>query len=280
MKNATLIPVFAALTILSSATTPVLAQVESTSQSEVKTSYQLSPVTQTALVVSVPSAIQFELQGDKSYPTTLLLLQPVLDPSGNVIVPANSPVQARVAPTNGGVQIVAEALINEGRSIAIQATSSPIPTQSIKRTVAAERAGRDASIGSRLVGSLFGFLGGSNNSNSQDPSSALQGPDAAQMSKGALIGNAAGIMVGLFSSDRADIATIPQGSVYVLNLQSPISMPTVSIPPVTRQQPKASKEANTSMAEEKVNIEAPKHLACSSQVMGSSTQQRTLSCSR
>jgi hypothetical protein len=246
MKNATLIPAIVALTILGSVTTPVLAQVGTTSQSEVKTSYQASPVTQTALVISVPSAIQFELQGDKSYPTTLLLLQPVLDSSGNVIVPANAPVQARVAPTNGGVQIVAEALINEGRSIAIQATSSPIPTQSIKRTGAAERAGRDASIGSRLLGSLFGFLGKSNNSSSQDPSLALQGPDAAQMSKGALIGNAAGIVVGLLSSDRADIATIPQGSVYVLNLHSPLPLLPKNISPVTMQQPKTLQETATS----------------------------------
>jgi len=263
MKRSVLLSSAVILTVLGTTAISVSAQVNPPLYSQ--GNYQATPVAQsTAIVVAVPNAIQFELKGDQSYPTTLMLMQPVLDAYGNVVVQANTPVQARVVPTKGGVQILAEALIAEGRAIPIQAISSPIPTQSMQRTDVEERADRNSSLGSRLVGSVFGLFGKKNSSNTeQDPSTALEGPNTGNMMKGGLIGNALGLVTGLVSSDRADIANIPQGSVYVLTLQSPLPAiaPATIAPPLVSQQSYAPSSAPQIAPTQQVSVAQPTQAA-------------------
>jgi hypothetical protein len=243
-----------AITLAVFGTTAISASAQVNAPVYSQGNYQSAPVAQsTAIVVAVPNTIQFELKGDQSYPTTLMLMQPVLDGYGNIVVQANAPVQARVVPAKGGVQILAEALIADGRVIPIQAISSPIPTQSIQRTDIEERADRNSSLGGRLVGSVFGLFSKKNNSNTgQDPSTALEGPDTGNMMKGGLIGNALGLVTGLVSSDRADIANIPQGSVYVLTLQSllPAIAAAAIAPPPPQQYSSPNQTPQTASAQQ------------------------------
>lgn len=259
MKNSMLLSSAIALAVLGTTAISASAQVNAPVYSQ--GNYQSAPVTQsTAIVVAVPNAIQFELKGDQSYPTTLMLMQPVLDSYGNILVQANAPVQARVVPTNGGIQILAEALIADGRVIPIQAMSSPIPTQSIQRTDVEERADRNSSLGGRLLGGLLGAFGKKNNSNEgQDPSTVLEGPDTGKMMKGGLIGSAIGIATGLFSSDKADIANIPQGSVFVLTLQSPLPAiaSTAIVPPPVPQQSYSPNPTLRSTSTQQVAVSQP-----------------------
>lgn len=227
-----------AISILGFTTVPATAQQVTPSHSQ--TELQAVTLSQsTAIVVVVPNSIQFEVTKDGSYPTTLLLAQPVLDGYGNIVAEANSPLQARVLPTDDrdGVQILVEALVIGGQSISVQALSSTIPTQRAARDGAMERDQHNAEVFGRLGGSVAGAIDGGNTNG---------------MMRGGLIGNIVGLVGGLTSSHKTNIAYIPQGSVYVLTLKSPVTLS--AVPPAGQPTPQQTSSSTISSVEAHLQV--------------------------
>lgn len=201
--------------------------------------YQTSIIPQSAaIVVTFPNNVQFEVDEDESYPTTLLLAQPVLDSYGNVVAPANSPVQARIAPVDheDGVQILVEALVAGGQAVSVKASSSPIPTQRVSRDDARER--------DQLNRERWGLVGAGLNG-------GLHGGNSQQFEAGGQLLGTIGALGNLFRSSRMNVAVIPQGSTYVLTLAAPVALPAMTmasapLPPQSYQSPTGSASvANT-----------------------------------
>jgi hypothetical protein len=175
---------------------------------------QNTPKTQRRIPAAAAIAISFPqelvLNADAETATTLMTAQPVYDEDGNEATPANSLVSVRLRPTKGGIEIVADSLIVRGRTISLRASSIVVPGQTVTLESGAARAREASQIGSRLGGSIFGAI----NSN-----------DSNGMKSGALGGSVIGMIVGLTSPKNATIVKIPQGSIYVLSVQSPVSLP-------------------------------------------------------
>ncbi|MBI4782766.1 MAG: hypothetical protein HY785_15800 [Oscillatoriophycideae cyanobacterium NC_groundwater_1537_Pr4_S-0.65um_50_18] len=164
----------------------------------------------TAVVVVFPTTVAVDVEDeDQPYPLTLPLAQAILDSQGNVLIPENTPISILIQPTDQGAKIMAQSLIFNGQIIQIQAVSPVIPSATITHTRANTRAMENGAVYGRLLGSGFGFV------NNGDPD---------QFDRGAMLGSAVGMLMGLRSSDRSHIVQIPQGSVFVLALEAPIDL--------------------------------------------------------
>jgi hypothetical protein len=206
MKPKIFLSTLVSFSISGSFVSPVLAQYTVPSSSQ-NTQQFITSQQSTAIVVGFPNAVEFVIAEEQSYPTTLLLVQPIVDAYGSSIVPANSSVQAKLVPVDDGVQLVVEALVVGGQTIPVQASSPVIPSESIRASNSIDRVRQTAPIFSRLGGSVSGAIDG----------------NTRRIEQGALIGNAVGILAGLAgSSNRIEAVHIPQGSTYVLTLQSPL----------------------------------------------------------
>jgi hypothetical protein len=162
----------------------------------------------TAIAIAFPQ--ELILRADNETATTLFTAQPIYDQDGNEVVAARSLISARLKPSKGGVEIVADSLIVRGRTVAIRASSIVVPGQTVTVASGADRARESSQLYSKLGGSIGG---------------ALNSDDASGAKTGALIGNGLGLIVGFFSPHKETIVKIPQGSIYVLSLQSSVSLP-------------------------------------------------------
>lgn len=163
-----------------------------------------------ALVIAFPQGVQLDAEKDKSHPMTVLLAQPILDRTGREIVRANSPVSVKLVPSEGNIKIVTESIVVGGQFVPVQATSSIIP--SVKKTVVSgnEKARRNSRPWARLGSSFVGAIGKG---------------DSDSILKGGLAGNAIGILGGITSPKKVAVVSIPQGSVYILKLEAPVTLP-------------------------------------------------------
>lgn len=168
----------------------------------------------TAITVAFPAQMVIDAKKEQDYPTTLMLAQPLFDSNGNQLAPQNSPVAARVHPTKDGAQIIAESLVIQGRTIAIQASSPILPSRKVTIRSGVDQARALSPLGGRIGGGVLGGIGGGN---------------FADFNTGTMLGSGIGAIAGLASEKSIHVVEIPQGSVYVLTLQTPVAI-TLSTP--------------------------------------------------
>jgi hypothetical protein len=167
----------------------------------------------TAITVVFPANMVIDAKKDQDYPTTLLLAQPLLDSYGNQIAAQNSPVSARIHPVKDGAQVIAESLVIQGRTVPIQATSPILPSRKITLSSGTDEAKGLSPLGGRIGGGLFG---------------GFNGGDPSRFSQGAMVGSGIGAIAGFASGKSMHVVEIPQGSIYVLTLQTSVALSTPS----------------------------------------------------
>lgn len=179
---------------------------------------QDQPITQdislpqsTAIVISFPLAVNVDVGQHKDYPLTVPLAQAIKDRQGHVLVPENTPVSIVLNPSEGGAKIVAKSMVINSQVVAIQASSQVIPGTTVTQMRANDKAKENGAVWGRIGGSLAGFLSGGD-------------PD--KFDHGAMGGSLLGLFTGLRSAENTRVVQIPQSGVYVLTLESPVSMTT------------------------------------------------------
>ena len=165
----------------------------------------------TAIIVKFPASVTIDVGQSKAYPLTVPLTNAIEDNQGNIIVPKNAPVTINLKPTDGGVKIVAQSLVINGRIVSIKASSQTIPGTTITYKRANDKAVENSSIWSQIGVDTLGFFS--------------QG-DPKQFDRGAMLGSIVGFLTGLGSPENTRVVQIPQSSIYVLSLEAPISLST------------------------------------------------------
>ncbi len=163
----------------------------------------------TAITVVFPANMVIDAKKNQDYPTTLLLAQPLLDSYGNQIAAQNSPVAARIHPVKDGAQVIAESLVIQGRTVPIQATSPILPSRKVTLSSGTDEAKGLSPLGGRIGGGLFG---------------GFNGGDPTRFSQGAMVGSGIGAIAGFASGKSMHVVEIPQGSIYVLTLQTSVAL--------------------------------------------------------
>lgn len=169
----------------------------------------------TAITVVFPANLTIDAKKEQDYPTTLLLAQPLFDSYGNQIAAQNSPVAARIHPVQEGAQVIAESLVIQGRTVPIQATSPILPSRKVTLSTGTDEAKGLSPVLGRVGGGLFG---------------GLNGGDPTKFSQGAMLGSGLGAIAGLASGKSMHVVEIPQGSIYVLTLQTAVALAGSSVP--------------------------------------------------
>jgi hypothetical protein len=201
------------------ATLPAIAQTAPVMQSY-SSSASITIPQSTAIAVAFPANLVIDAKKEQDYPTTLILAQPLLDSYGNQLAAPGSPVAARIHPVKEGAQVIAESLVIQGRTIPIQATSPVLPSRKVTLSSGNQQARELSPIGSRIGGGLFG--GGA-------------GGDFMNFNQGAMLGSGVGAIAGLASEKSMHVVEIPQGSLYVLTLQMPVTVSLLNQPPAVAQ---------------------------------------------
>lgn len=163
----------------------------------------------TAIIVSFPMSMQIDAGQHKDYPTTLPLAQAIQDSQGRVILPESTPVSISLKPIEGGVQIVAKSIVFNGQVVNLQATGDVIPGTTITQVSSEENAINNGALWGRVIGSVVGFA------TNADPD---------QFDRFAMGGYAIGSILGSRSPKSKRVVLIPQGSVFVLSMQSPLNL--------------------------------------------------------
>ncbi|WP_414528935.1 hypothetical protein [Nodularia chucula] len=163
----------------------------------------------TAIIVSFPTSVTVDVGQDHEYPLTLPLNQAIADDQGNTIVPKNTPITITLKPTNGGVKIVAQSLVVDGRIVPIKASSQIIPGTTITYKRANDKAMENSAMWSQIAGDTLGFFSQGN---------------PQQFDRGAMLGSIVGFLTGLSSAENIRVVQIPQSTIYVLSLDAPISL--------------------------------------------------------
>ena len=158
----------------------------------------------TALLVTFTQNTVVDVGQGDSAPIILPLMQDIKSRSGDILIPANTPISLKVQPYGDGALLVAESIILNGQIIPINATSSMLPGRTITVRTAEEMARQ----GSKVYGNLATSVGG-----------AL-GVNIPNMQRGTFFGSAVGIVTGLSSPDNVRVVEIGAGSVHILKLQS------------------------------------------------------------
>jgi hypothetical protein len=148
-----------------------------------------------AIVVAVPNDLQLDAGGATSI--TLVLARAIFDDNGEEIAPVNSLVSAQLQPDQGGVKIVADSLILRGKHIRIRASSAMFRGETIVSSSGLSKSDSFGNIGEILL-KPFGDI--------------------------SLIGRGVGTIVGLFSPEHQTTVRIPQGTTFVLSLQSALTL--------------------------------------------------------
>lgn len=214
MNKRRLLNIIIALSVFGFSPIPVLAQVQ---LPETSVPNQNTTIPQSsAITITFPVEVSLNAEQKSRLPTSALLAQPLLDSSGNVVAAANSPVTIQLQPTKGGVQIQAEALVIGGRVTPILASGSLIPYHTVTNISGTQQAQAHQGFFNSLAGSVAGVLGAT-----IWPSNA-QGTNLTNL--GSILGAGLSIVSGLSSPKTTRQADIPQGSVYVLTLQAPLSL--------------------------------------------------------
>lgn len=208
--NPLLLPVFAQSNQPINSNPAEVKSENNSHSSEVNVSLNSQPIEisqDTAIIISFPAPVTVDAGQKKEYPLTLPLSSAIKDDQGNIIIPENTPVTVVLKSQEGGMKIIAQSLIINGKIVKIDASSAVIPGTTITHKRANDKAVENGAIWGRIGGSTMGFLGGGD-------------PD--RFDRGAMLGSAVGLLSGLRSPENTRIVQIPQSSVYVLSLSAPI----------------------------------------------------------
>ncbi|MEB3294682.1 MAG: hypothetical protein VKJ24_16115, partial [Synechococcales bacterium] len=176
-------------------------------------------IPQTAgVVIQMPMNLVIDVGQKQEVPYTVPLAQPLYDLQGNEVVPAQTPVSIKLKPENGGAKIVAEAIVVRGQMVPIQAMTAVVPGRTVTEQTGAQRARENSAV----VGNLFGAIGGA---------AAPLSKRADAFEHAGMIGGAVGILSGLSSPRNYRIVEFAGGQVYVLQLQAPITLPSLAMAP-------------------------------------------------
>ncbi|OCQ96397.1 hypothetical protein BCD64_03405 [Nostoc sp. MBR 210] len=208
MKTHLLLSLACSISLLGTVTLPTYAQPVPTVQPQAISS-EITIPQDTAIIVAFPAPVTIDVGQKKDYPLTLPLASAIKDAQGNIIAPENTPVSIVLKPKEGGVKIIAQSLVINGKIVTIKASSQVIPGTTITHVRANDKAIENGSVWGRIGGSTLGFIS--------------QG-DPEQFDRGAMLGSAVGLLTGLRSAENTRIVQIPQSSVYVLSLEAPISL--------------------------------------------------------
>lgn len=97
---------------------------------------------------------------DSVHPFTAVVNQNVFDSlTGQLVVPAGTPIYGQLQPVAGGLQFVANSIEVNGRTFPLQATSGIINDEKDPREFSAESVAGDAAIGA-AAGAVLGILTG------------------------------------------------------------------------------------------------------------------------
>ncbi|WP_107669037.1 hypothetical protein [Cyanothece sp. BG0011] len=162
----------------------------------------------TALLVTFPDNMIVDVGQGDSAPIILPLMQDIKSPSGEIVIPANTPISVKVQPYQDGALLVAESIILNGQMIPINAHSSMLPGRTITRRTAEEMARQ----GSKVYGNLATSIGGA------------VGAAIPNMQRGGFGGAAFGIIKGMSSPDNIRVVEINAGRVHLLQLQSSLEL--------------------------------------------------------
>lgn len=206
--------------VVVSTTLPALAQYSVPSHPQVRNQDMTQPQPAMAIVVSFPEPVVFDIGQNQTVPITLYLAQPLQNSAGNVIVPANSPVEAYLVPHESGAFIVARSLVVNGQLIPIQANSNFLEGKTV--TV---RSGTDKA---QVWGSTFARI-------AHGVVAPLSNGNLNEVYKYAAIADGVAHLAGAFSTEKARVVEIPQGTTYILRLQTTPSSSTTASPKVEAQ---------------------------------------------
>lgn len=206
---------------------PTAAQPTATSQ----TSRTNGVIPQSAgVVIQLPANMVVDVGQKQDMPYTVPLAQPIYDLQGNEVIPAQAPVSIKIKPENGGAKIVAESIVVRGQIVPITAATAVIPGRTVTEQTGEQRARENSAV----MGNLFGAIGGSIAPVSK------RGNAFEHMG---MIGGAVGILSGLSSPRNYRIVELSSGTVYVLQLQSAVTLPTLAMAPQNNSQ--SSQAGNT-----------------------------------
>lgn len=191
-----------ALSILSPTNLPAIAQTNSTSVSITRTENRSTnlPANMT-IVATFPKDVIFEVGQRQAQPITLFLAQPIVDNSGKAIVPANSPIKARLVPVSDGIKIQTQYVAVGGKRLPLKLSSDFIPGQTAREIQALAKAGRLGGF-SRDFAILISNTIGLDPYTSDRVTSGL---------------SAFGTIIGVLSPEQRKIVAIPRGEVVVLD---------------------------------------------------------------
>ena len=179
----------------STVSTPV-----TTNRNSLTNQFTLSP--STAILVSFPSNLVVDVGQGDDYPITLPLFQDIRSASGEVVIPANTPVSLRVKPHKDGAVLVTDSIIINGQIVSLEASSSKIPGRTITRATAQQMARQNSAVYGNLLTSLSGGVGSSVGTQQQL----------------GFLGAGIGIISGLSSPDNVRVVEISAGAVHVLQI--------------------------------------------------------------
>ncbi|MEL7352802.1 MAG: hypothetical protein AAF171_10335 [Cyanobacteria bacterium P01_A01_bin.116] len=158
-----------------------------------------------AIIVTFPSQVNFNIS-QKQQPVTLLLAQPIVGNTGEIVAPVNSPVQAKLVATEEGATVQVEGIVIMGQLLPIRAISSELPGTELTVSTDSQNAGKSARFWGKTGMAIGCMFGGCSIDSQRTGGSA-----------GAALGAFAGRQRG---SDTEKVVQIPQGSVYILPVQA------------------------------------------------------------
>jgi hypothetical protein len=165
-----------------------------------------------AIVVSFPAELTLDPKRKYNFPITLSLARPIVDAQGNIVLPARSLISARMKAMKGGDLIEADGVIIGGRVIPINAIGAMVPAQT-----------RPEDFANQFVPSP-GPVNNVFNSLVLWQSTALNlDPDL-----DTYLGATLALLAGLTTpkpKDPPPYVSIPQGTLYILTLAAPITVP-------------------------------------------------------
>ena len=194
-------------TVEQKSTAPTTAQIK-----------QLSPTIpqSTAVLFSLPTDVVIDAREPQEYSLVAQLVQPILNNTGNIVVPVNSPIMVKLTPTEKGAKLTVGFLIIQGRMTPVLTSSTTFLGQKISKKKAKESIEQSSRLYSEatngVVSAVVGTIG--------------SGLDVAKRSVLGVTGLS--IFSGLIPSKKTLIVTVPQSSVHVLTLLTPVSLITTA----------------------------------------------------
>ena len=186
-----------------------------------------------ALIVKFPNDIEFDAGAKKEVPVVLLTVEPIKNSAGEVLIPANSRVDAVLVPAgeakDKGTMIVAKSLIINGNSYPIRASViTKVPASKVKGKSRIEQVQEYKSLVSEILSasnSVTNSIEPSSVTDNAEPSIVTDNPESSETNLDNALEKIAGAIGGL--SPRSKLASrISKGSEYIIHLQKPLRLNT------------------------------------------------------